>query len=137
MLIFAYGTLKRGCKNSSVLEGLSGTFINIAETVLPYPMFDLGDGFPYLQEELGEGKSITGEVWEVPDKELYQLDRFEGVPTLYRQGNIDVYLNGETENVLCYFKAKDIPIHNLELMDNWIEEENPFSFDDMIRKHKD
>ncbi len=134
MLIFVYGTLKSGCKNSSVLTSLPSTFINPAETILPYPMFDLGDGFPYLQDNPGEGKSISGEVWDVPEHEMCHLDRFEGVPTLYKKGTIDVYLNSETENVACYFKAKEVPLHNIEMMDNWIEEDNPFSFDDYYER---
>lgn len=132
MLIFTYGTLKSGCKNSSVLAGVDATLIGHAETVLPYPMFDLGDGFPYLQDDPGDGQSITGEVWEVQDKFQDRLDDFEGVPNLYVRGNIDVYLNSETENVLCYFKAKKVSLDNLDLMDIWEEEDNPFNREDFL-----
>ena len=130
MYIFVYGTLKRGFKNNSVLTGLNSTYIKPAETIKPYPMFDLGDGFPYLQDEPGKGKSITGEIWDIEDKDMVHLDRFEGVPTLYKKGTIEVYINGEIERVACYFKAKEIPLCNLEMLDTWIEELNYFDFRD-------
>ena len=134
MLLFIYGTLKAGCKNSSVITSLNSNFINATETTLPYPMFDLGDGFPYLQDNPGEGKSISGEVWDVPEQEIDQLDRFEGVPTLYKKGTIDIHLNGETETVMCYFKTEEISLDGINFLDNWVEEDNPFNFDDYYER---
>jgi len=125
MNFFIYGTLKKGMRNNSVMKRLNGKYICDAETTEKYPMFDLGNGFPYIQDLAGTGEIIQGEVWELKEKAIKDLDYFEGVPTLYKKGKISV----EFENLLypdlnCYFITDELTsdeLKEVELFDNWTE----------------
>ncbi|MET4238598.1 gamma-glutamylcyclotransferase family protein [Bradyrhizobium sp. RT10b] len=74
--VFVYGTLKRGQGNFGRLE--AATFCGDAVTVAKYWMLD--GGFPVVLElpEGEEGHPVKGEVFEVNDAELADLDRLEG-----------------------------------------------------------
>ena len=75
MLIFVYGTLKRGHSNHGYLRGQ--TFIDLATTEPRYRLYDLG-GYPGMILNTSHGTSIHGEVWEIDDACLKQLDELEG-----------------------------------------------------------
>jgi gamma-glutamylaminecyclotransferase len=75
MLIFVYGTLKRGHSNHGYLRGQ--TFIGLAITEPRYRLHDLG-GFPGMVLVASHGTSIQGEVWEIDEACLNQLDELEG-----------------------------------------------------------
>lgn len=75
MLIFVYGTLKRGHANHGYLSGQ--TFIDLATTEPRYRLYDLG-GYPGMVLHANHGTSIHGEVWEIDDACLKQLDELEG-----------------------------------------------------------
>ena len=72
--IFVYGTLLRGFGNWSwALK--SQTFISVGETLPEYEMISLG-GFPGM---LTDGATaIQGEVFEVDDAHLQEIDKLEG-----------------------------------------------------------
>jgi len=80
--VFVYGTLKSGGE----LRGLDrfgdgATIVGKAKTVYPdYEMADLG-AFPgvFLNGEY----HIEGEVWEVDDDTMEDLDAIEGYPDFY------------------------------------------------------
>ncbi len=73
--VFVYGTLKTGLSNHGWLRGQ--TLLGRAVTEARYRLFDLG-GYPgMVQEE--DGLPIAGEVWEVDEAGLAQLDILEGV----------------------------------------------------------
>lgn len=98
--VFVYGTLKRGCPNSCLLE--TSEFIKSTKTKPEYTMLDLGY-FPAVLE--GGNTSITGEIYEVDDKVLEALHNLEG----YRGGvdrynmYIPKYIELECgERALCY-----------------------------------
>lgn len=74
--IFVYGTLKRGCRNASQLEGQR--FLGEARTRPLYRLADLG-GYPGMQPAACEGVSIRGEVWEVDSRCRARLDVLEDV----------------------------------------------------------
>lgn len=75
MLVFVYGTLKRGHCRASNLSGQR--FVGTAETVPRYRMRDVGT-YPGLIES-ADGLAIQGEVWEVDNACLQRLDVVEAV----------------------------------------------------------
>lgn len=72
-LVFVYGTLKRGGENHGWID--KQRFIAEAHTLPMYRMFDLG-GYPGMIHA-ADGLSIQGEVWEVDEAGLTQLDVLE------------------------------------------------------------
>ena len=94
MLIFVYGTLKRGFSNFHEMEKLEGKiFISEAKTVKKfplgtYPVFGLNKfrilvvatecGIPALLKVAdSQGDRVSGELWEIPEKWVPQVDDFE------------------------------------------------------------
>jgi len=123
MKFFIYGTLKRKCSNNHKMKEVQGKFLAEVKTVQRYPMFNLGEYFPYLQDTIGTGNFVKGELWEVPEDKTYILDHFEGVPTLYKKGTIDVKTETEVhENVNVYFITEEESkkaLTFLELITEW------------------
>lgn len=86
-LLFVYGTLKKGCKNHRVLNGIplkakaitNGELINLG----PFP------GFTPMPANSNRNP-VQGELYEVTDDQLRRFDRFEGVPSLYFRQEIPV-----------------------------------------------
>lgn len=76
MLIFVYGTLKRGGSNHAWLRGQR--FVAEAATQPQYRQYDLG-GYPGLVLDPAQGQSIEGELWEVDAEGLQRLDELEDV----------------------------------------------------------
>lgn len=76
MLLFLYGTLKRGGSNHGYLSGQR--FVGEARTEAKYKLYDLG-GYPGLVTVDTGGLSITGEIWEVDDEGLARLDELEDI----------------------------------------------------------
>lgn len=77
-LLFVYGTLKRGLVNHHHLGG--APFLGEAEL----PGVQLHDLGPFPMAIPGEGPA-RGELYQVNACQLAHLDRFEGVPRLYRR----------------------------------------------------
>lgn len=102
-LLFVYGTLKRGCSNHARLAG--GTFLAPARTVAGFRLHDLG-GFPGLYPRSDDRDGVTGELWQVDDATLGQLDRFEGVHEgLYRRAPIPLQPPHDALAPQAYFPA--------------------------------
>jgi len=76
--VFVYGTLKQGFRNFHVNRGtrIGGDFV----TVQAYPLYILGPfGLPWLVHEPGRGQPVVGQVFEVDDAGLAQMDWLERV----------------------------------------------------------
>lgn len=78
VLLFVYGTLKRGCSNHREMAGQ--TFVAEARTLPGYRLFDVG-GYPGLVAWPADTAGVTGEIWRVDEGALARLDTFEGVDT--------------------------------------------------------
>ena len=108
MNIFVYGTLKSNYHNHYILENCNAKFLSNVITVEKYPLFELKEPFPYLQNNPGIGEFVKGELYYVDNIFKEQIDYFEGVPTLYKNGKIKVTNGKEEYEVDCYFKSEEI-----------------------------
>ena len=82
--VFVYGTLKSGGDIRGLNQfGEGATIVGKAKTTYPdYTMADLG-AFPGVFRT--GTKHIQGEVWEVDDEVMEQLDVIEGYPDFYNR----------------------------------------------------
>ncbi len=48
-------------------------------------------GYPRLLENLTTGCKILGEVWEIPEENFAQINRYEGVPSLFDLVKVDFF----------------------------------------------
>jgi gamma-glutamylaminecyclotransferase len=90
-LVFAYGTLKDGFPNFRINNGnrVPGEFM----TVQRFPLYLVGARrTPWLVNSPGEGEQVLGQVFEVDDAALLQMDRLERVhaPDGYQRLSIEV-----------------------------------------------
>jgi gamma-glutamylaminecyclotransferase len=77
-LIFVYGTLKQGFRNFHINRGrrVDGDFV----TDVPYPLYLVGEfGLPWLVRKPGEGLPVEGQVFEVDDDVLQDMDALERI----------------------------------------------------------
>lgn len=91
-LVFVYGTLKRGEPNHHVIdpaihcsqENGQSRFVGRGFTEEKFPLI-IGTRFniPFLLDKAGLGHKIRGELYEVDDKVLKQLDILENYPVFY------------------------------------------------------
>ena len=128
MLVFIYGSIKEEYHNHHIIEGLKKTKI-IVKTTSKYPLYNSEsycEYFPYLEDCKGVGHIIKGELYEIDPyktlKALKVLDNFEGVPELYKRGEIEVVDdNGVKYTAYVYFRAENLKdYHNVELIDEYI-----------------
>ena len=82
--VFVYGTLKSGGQIRGLNQfGDGAVIVGKAQTVYPdYDMIDLG-AFPGVVK--GGTYKIQGEVWEVNDETMQDLDAIEGYPDFYNR----------------------------------------------------
>lgn len=94
LLVFVYGTLKKGFGNNVLLADAEflGEAITADET---YVM--TGRGIPFVHLVPEDGHSIVGEVYNVTEPQLRSLDGLEGHPTWYERQEIPVILNYRAE----------------------------------------
>jgi gamma-glutamylaminecyclotransferase len=118
--VFAFGTLKRGFPLHD--QGLSGAkFLGVYRTRERYPMIIAGPWFaPMMFNEPGLGRQVVGELYEVGDKAIENLDRLESVA---EPGNFRVAIEvtpvggGPSCLALAYMKARELadPVHSSHL----------------------
>ncbi len=125
MYIFVYGTLKKGFSNYDILKNLLKTeeYLDVT-TVEKYPLYQLFDPFPYLEDKPNFGNNIKGQLFQIIHKNEEKLDYFEGVPFLYKKGMITVIDENNVvyKNVNVYFAAKElISFENVKLLKEFLE----------------
>ncbi len=90
--VFVFGTLKQGFCNFAINQGrrVGGNFV----TVERYALYIIGkDHLPWLVAPVaGEGHPVVGQLFEVDDTTLANMDRLERVdePLWYRRVAISV-----------------------------------------------
>lgn len=102
ILLFVYGTLKRGERNHGFLRGQE--YLRPARTLPHYRLYNCGP-YPGLVRDAKHGRVIDGELWRITEERLPILDSFEGVG-VFRRGPVEV--EGETEPVVAYFYELDV-----------------------------
>lgn len=95
MILFFYGTLKRGRSNHGFLKDCE--FLGEAYTSKDYTL--IVSGLPFLIEREGEG--CKGELYEVPPEALKYIDRLEGHPDFYERKPIKAYNIDDRQEVQC------------------------------------
>lgn len=105
--IFVFGTLKEGFPNFSVNNGtrVVGSYV----TKPKYELYLVGPRFtPWIIPDQGNGMPIAGEVYEVDDKGLAQMDELERInyPDGYQRATIDIVNNDnqQEQSVFIYVK---------------------------------
>ena len=83
LVLFVYGTLKRGCRSHARLS--DSQFIGVAWTTPLYRMYDCG-AYPGLVLA-SDGESVGGELYRVNAQTLAVLDEFESA---YRRMPIEL-----------------------------------------------
>jgi gamma-glutamylcyclotransferase (GGCT)/AIG2-like uncharacterized protein YtfP len=100
--LFVYGTLRKGERKKHFLKNC--LFIGYAKAK-GYLLYNLGV-FPAMVEGDGE---VVGEVYEIPESLLKELDWFERVPYSYRRELIEVmFEDGQTMYVYAYIYNENI-----------------------------
>jgi gamma-glutamylcyclotransferase (GGCT)/AIG2-like uncharacterized protein YtfP len=74
MLLFVYGSLMKHGPNHFIIQS---TAKFIAQGTIKAVLYDLGVGFPGVVEDKNADE-VYGEVYELPDDEMDDLDQFEG-----------------------------------------------------------
>ncbi len=89
--VFVYGSLMSGLHNDTYLDGQTRLGDDRTRGCR-FEMVDLG-AFPGLVQ-MERGDDAVGEVWEVDDECLADLDRLEGVPTFYDRVTVQTVTHG-------------------------------------------
>lgn len=98
--MFVYGTLMKGYSNGAILLR-DALFLGRATTKNKYTL--RVRGIPYVNKDTPTTQ-IRGEVYQVDDEELLDLDSLEGHPTWYTREEITVTLdNGKALTAWIYF----------------------------------
>jgi gamma-glutamylcyclotransferase (GGCT)/AIG2-like uncharacterized protein YtfP len=115
--VFIYGTLRRGCAGSMPIRFPNAKFIAAAK--VSGSLYDLG---PYPGLRLDEANStVVGEVYEVDDELLKELDEFE-VSSNYVRRQADVAFDGQQTNCWTYEpNAEFYRFDKLITSGDWIE----------------
>lgn len=102
MKVFVYGTLKKGYRNHYLLK--NSQFIGDSK-VDNFTLHSFG-GFPVAVP--ASEQYITGEVYEVDDDTMTNLDWLEGYPSFYDRQIVET----EHGNAWMYFQETvDLPHH--------------------------
>jgi gamma-glutamylcyclotransferase (GGCT)/AIG2-like uncharacterized protein YtfP len=96
-LVFVYGTLRRGVAASMSVRFPGATFVADAEA--GGSLYDLG-AYPGLMLN-GSGSTVVGEVYEVSDELLGELDEFEAT-SRYRRRQVEVDIGGDRRECWAY-----------------------------------
>lgn len=110
--VFVYGTLKEGFANFGINAGrrVPGVF----RTAQRYPLYIVGAiQVPWLVNQPGHGEQVLGQVFEIDDAVLADMDRLERVdePGWYTRATIEVQAvdqpGAAPRRVFVYFGAAE------------------------------
>tara|TARA_R110002012_G_scaffold322071_1_gene554529 strand:+ start:9438 stop:9857 length:420 start_codon:yes stop_codon:yes gene_type:complete len=85
VVVFVYGTLKRGKSNNILMRG--SEYLGIGMTQEKYVMYEAG--IPYVSDKF-KLTNIVGELYKVDRHTLKALDNLEGHPIWYKRKEIEV-----------------------------------------------
>jgi len=96
MLLFVYGSLKRGARHHDEIAGVP--FLGQTRTAARYGLTQHGE-YPGL---VPGAETVAGELYEVSSEHLARLDEFEGCPEYFRRSPV-VLEDGR--EAMAYFAA--------------------------------
>ena len=107
MLVFVYGSLKKDFKYHWLIE--NAFLISNAETEEKFSLYRYpGADYPFMAESPQLNK-VIGEVYEIDNRILRDLDRLEGYPTFYDRKKIFVKSKEKIRyEVLVYFLKEEL-----------------------------
>jgi gamma-glutamylaminecyclotransferase len=113
--LFAFGTLMTDGPRHQALAG--ARLLRCARTEAHYQLLDLG-AYPGLIRVDQGGRSVLGELYEVPLTLVASLDEIEGAPTLFRLEAVRI--QGAEALVFAYFyqPRRECASYSLERWDN-------------------
>jgi gamma-glutamylaminecyclotransferase len=85
MMLFVYGTLRSDQPAHGLLRG--ARLVARARTEPRFTLVEM-DGYPALVE--GGGTSVAGEIYEVDEAVLSELDRYEDVPQIFQRETLRI-----------------------------------------------
>ena len=106
MKVFVYGTLRKELGNHYLLQ--DSVFLGTGLTIDHYAMFEssLGHSIPFvtkLNPTIKDfGVCIEGELYEVDDLTLANLDRLEGHPGWYKREYVTIVSGNDTIQAMMY-----------------------------------
>ncbi|MFO1450792.1 MAG: gamma-glutamylcyclotransferase family protein [Opitutaceae bacterium] len=116
--LFVYGTLKRGCRSHHHLA--RHRFVAEAVTGPGFRLYRL-DGYPGLVKDATATQGITGELWEVDDAGLAELDAFEGLAEgLYRRELVALFTPPGFGEAFAYVYARGVT-GRPEIGPSWVD----------------
>ena len=128
VVIFVYGSLKRGFDNNDILK--DAQYLCKAETVRSFAMFEETSGnYPYLLKNENKGYSkIKGELYKICRKDiLKKIDSFEGTPDYYKREKIKVKIKKKKIKLAeTYFFTNNIIPKDQEPIEEWTKDNNYF-----------
>jgi len=117
--LMVYGSLKSGKQANDRLN--KAKFVKAVKTKPEFLLLKLGWYPGIIKARAGvEGRSIQGEVYEVPVTEIASLDRYEGAPSLFKMETIALE---DGEEVNCYLYNREVKDEEIPTMlvesNNW------------------
>ena len=116
-LVFVYGSLRRGCARSMPMRFPESKFI--ADAKVKGSLYDLG---PYPGLQLDNSSSVViGEVYEIDDELLEQLDEFEASSNYLRK-QVEIPLGAQQR--MCWTYEPDPNFYSLDVViasGDWLE----------------
>jgi gamma-glutamylcyclotransferase (GGCT)/AIG2-like uncharacterized protein YtfP len=118
-LVFVYGSLRRGGAGAMAIRFPNSRFI--AEARVSGSLYDLG-AYPGLL--LNESNSLVhGEVYEVDDETLGELDQFE-LSSDYQRKQVEVFMDTQRKKCWIYvpdYGAEFFSDRTIIISGDWIE----------------
>ncbi len=103
--IFVYGTLKRGkFFHDEYLGNDKSNFLGPAKASTDFSLYI--DALPHLVREKTD-KPVHGELYEVDEQVLGELDKLEGHPSYYRREIIEVF-DDRNERTLAWAYIRNV-----------------------------
>lgn len=98
--LFVYGQLKKNCYfHDRYLGGEKSKFLGKVTCGPDYQMYS--DGLPHLIREPAAIR-CKGELYEIDDEKLKELDLLEGAPLIYFREIVDVYDDESGDKILAW-----------------------------------
>ncbi|XP_073986174.1 putative gamma-glutamylcyclotransferase CG2811 isoform X2 [Rhodnius prolixus] len=126
--LFVYGTLKKGEPNHHWLRPQNGfaKFVDNGTTVKKYPLIIATKyNIPFLIDAPGQGYKVFGEVYEIDEKMLHNIDSLEDHPHFYVRRLEDIYINESINQCWTYFLPKIKPEMLNKEMFEWYSSSGP------------